>query len=149
MSKKIKLSAVIKSTGVPASLVRAVVRQFGGWDSFQESADDIANHGAASGWSGFTWYTETRAFTARNRAAIVEMAESQARDLGERTAIGLVSSFREVRDSDATPGEVGRVLYSARGGDDDARTMIENTLAWYALEEVARAVVDFRESVQG
>ena len=37
---KPSLKGLIESTNIPESLVRAVVRQMGGWESFKESAHD-------------------------------------------------------------------------------------------------------------
>ena len=58
-----KLSDFVKQSTVPAKLIRAVVRQVGGWDNFTEIANDAARHGAAAGFVGFTYYDDTVAFT--------------------------------------------------------------------------------------
>ena len=42
---KPSLKGLIESTNIPESLVRAVVRQMGGWESFKESAPDICRGG--------------------------------------------------------------------------------------------------------
>ena len=39
--KTTTLAKLIESTYIPAGLVRAVVRQFGGWESFTESAPEV------------------------------------------------------------------------------------------------------------
>lgn len=48
MKKTIKQFCEYSSIDV--GLIRAVIRQSGGWQSFQESAPDISNHGIAGGF---------------------------------------------------------------------------------------------------
>ena len=43
-TKRPSLVNLIDSTNIPESLVRSVVRQMGGWESFKESAPDITRH---------------------------------------------------------------------------------------------------------
>ena len=38
---------------IDADLIRAVIRQSGGWLSFQEMAQDIYNHGISGGFNGW------------------------------------------------------------------------------------------------
>ena len=135
-----KLNQFCESFPVP-SLARAVVRQLGGWDSFRESAPDISNHGIDGGFHGFIYYRDTCKFTTKNRAAILELAEMQAEDFGV-SAISMIEGFNCLQRSTVTESEIGRVLFSARGGDPDARQLIENALAWYAGEEVSRHYAD-------
>ena len=58
-----KLSDFVKQSTVPAKLIRAVVRQVGCWEDFQQIAKDVASHGADCGYNGFTYYVDTVAFT--------------------------------------------------------------------------------------
>lgn len=44
---QITLKAFIEASHINATLIRAVVRQAGGWESFVEDAENICNHGAA------------------------------------------------------------------------------------------------------
>jgi hypothetical protein len=141
------LAAFVKFSHLPASLVRAVVRQHGSWSSFQEDAQDISSHGADTGWGGWTYTADTTKFTKANRALIVQALSSQAADLGE-DLLSLVAGFNCLRSYKPSVSDVGRVLFSARGGDEDTRTNIENALAWSALEDVARAYVDWCEQDQ-
>lgn len=53
---------------ISAELIRAVVRQAGGWADFKEMARDVANHGADAGFHGFTYYHDTESFTKRHMA---------------------------------------------------------------------------------
>ena len=134
------LARLISSAGnIPESLIRATVRQCGGWDRFTDRAPDVTNHGADGGFSGFIYYKETLAFTRRNRAAIVKLCEDMAKEIGESGPVALVKGFRCL--SGSSESEVAASLYGRGDGD----TQVSNALAWFALEEVSRAFVDMRE----
>ena len=131
---KTTLAALIENAGnIPENLIRATVRQSGGWARFKEHAEDVTNHGAAGGFAGFTYYADTLKFTRANRADIVTLCESMADDLGESGPVALVKGFNCLKGS--TEAEVASTLYGK--GDED--TQVSNALAWFALEEVARA----------
>lgn len=132
-----RMQDLINSSNIPASLVRATVRQAGGWESFKEMAEDVANHGADAGFSGFTYYTDTLAFYARQRSNIVAYAESYAYDLGENVLI-MVRNFRCIGE-DYSFSEIISTLYGSKSKHD---TQISNCMAWFALEEVCRMYVD-------
>ena len=134
-----KQADFIKSTNIPAKLVRAVVRQMGGWPEFEERAEDIARNSADAGWSGFTYYSDTVPFTVRNKAAIMDCVKQLAGDLGEPSSFTLIASFRCL---DMTPEDVAEAIYNPRS---ENRTEVFNALAWFALEEVARAYADAKE----
>lgn len=138
------LAAFVKFSHIPESLIRAVVRQHGGWTTFQENAQDIAAHGADAGWNGWIATADCVAFTKRNRAAIVESLERLASEDGE-DVLSLVAGFNCLRSYKPSVSDVGRVLFSARGGDEDTRTTIENALAWCSIEAVAYDYVNYCE----
>ena len=131
-----KLSEFIKQSTVPAKLIRAVVRQVGGWDNFTEIANDAARYGAAAGFVGVTYYDDTVAFTKRNKRAILEFAADQDSEIESVGLVKFVASFGYV---DETEDDVARALYAGRG---EAVTSIYNALAWYVIEEVCRSYVD-------
>lgn len=133
------LSSLIESTNIPAELVRAVVRQMGGWNSFSESAPDITRHGIDGGFSGFIYNCDTESFARRNRTAIATMAEDQASDFGT-SATEMIQGFGCFRNDKPTESEIGLALYVGKNKDDGANVL--NALAWYAGEEVARAYCD-------
>lgn len=140
MPSKISLSRFIEQAGnIPASLIRATVKQAGGWQSFTDDAPDISAHGADGGFSGFINYTDTVAFTKRNKAAILEYAASMAQDFGLESPEALIAGFRCV---DLLPTQVGEALYNPKS---ENQTDVFNALAWFALEEVARAYCDITE----
>lgn len=125
---------------LPASLIKAVIRQSGGWSAFKEKAHDVTNHGAAGGFGGWIYYTETCAFYAKHQADIRTLATGMASEFGEGVA-AMVENFNCLRGS-VTADEVGETLYGTKRQHD---TTVANALAWFALEEVARAYTDAQD----
>ena len=97
---------------------------------------DCSEHGADSGFSGFSYYSETKAFFMANRQDIVKHMEQTAAELGT-DIISMVQGFGVFRNSDKpTPSEVGRALWDSKEHPD--LTSLYNVFAWYALEEISR-----------
>lgn len=141
MTKTIKtLADFCEASHLDSALIRATVRQFGGWESFKESARDVTNHGIDGGFHGFIYNRDTEAFAKRNRALIAELADQQAREMGEGDAIALIRGFNCFRGQDISSAVIGRALYAGKQ-DDDAENIL-NALAWYAGEEVCRSYCD-------
>jgi hypothetical protein len=140
--KKITLKKLIAGTNIPAALVRAVVKQSGGWESFTESAPDIANHGIDGGFHGWIYHTDTRRFYKRHQALVLALAEEQAADIGIGM-LEMIAGFGVFRNDPITPDAVARALYQGKGDDV---TTVQNVMAWYAAEEVARAYNDLLET---
>lgn len=129
------LKALIANSGhIQESLVRAVVRQSGGWKSFKESAADMARS-IDGGFGGWIYYSETIPFAKRNRAAIASLAEYDASEFGTNV-LEMIQGFGCI-GKDHSQAEIARCLYGS--GDD---TTILNGLAWYAAESVARMMED-------
>ncbi len=135
MKKTVK--AFCQYVNVDSNLIKAVIRQSGGWRDFQEHALDIANYGITGGFSGWIYYTETGAFYAKHQQLIVDMVESQADEYGYQSAQDMVKEFR---NPDATMLKIGYTLYCNKRKHD---TYVANALAWYAAEEVARAYAEW------
>jgi len=133
------LDYLVKNTNLPAELVRAVVRQSGGWESFQENAPDIAKHGIDGGF-----YVDTCAFWRRNRSEILSMAQDQASDFGTGM-LEMIQNFGVFRNDPITVDSLARALYQDKGEDV---TAVQNVMAWYAAAEVARAYCYLEEEVQ-
>ena len=133
---KPSLKGLIESTNIPESLVRAVVRQMGEWESFKESAPDITRHGIDGGFQGFTYYSDTLSFARRNRKEILEMATQQAEECGVQL-IEMIKGFGCFRHSKPTETEI---IEGLAGRSNESQ--VTNSLAWYAGEEVARAYCD-------
>lgn len=133
------IKAFTSQSFINDKLIRAVIRQFGGWGDFQESADDIAQHGADVGWSVFTYYTDTVAFAERNKTLIIELAKEQANDYGSNM-YEMIGSFNCLK---LESWEVAEALHEKTSPE---HTTVYNALAWYALEEVAR---EYQRIIEG
>jgi hypothetical protein len=145
---KITLQKLIESTNIPEKLVRAVVRQMGGWESFTESAPDITHHGIDGGYHGFIYYSDTEPFAKRNRAEILRMASDQAESIG-MGLVEMIKGFNCFRNSPPTEAEIVEALAGRHTKTEDGlSSQVPNALAWYAGEEVARAYCDALENLK-
>jgi hypothetical protein len=139
----------IKQSSIPAPLIRAVIKQLGGWESFQEKAPDITSYGMAGGIGGFIYYyPDTVPFSKKHKKHILELAEQQARDYGEADAFAMIAGFNCLKGLDLSPGRIATLALGREPKDDDGSadyTQIHNALAWYAGEEVARSYCDYLE----
>jgi len=140
---KTTISNLIDNTNIPASLVRAVVRQLGGWDSFKESARDIANHGINGGFHGFIYYTDTVKFAKAHKAAILDYAREIASETGHQGAYSLIAGFNCFKGQGLTADDVADAVNNPR---HDEHTNVMNALAWFAGEEVCGAFCDLQEA---
>jgi hypothetical protein len=139
MMKTIK--ELISKSNIPEGLIRAVVRQSGDWEQFKESALDVVNHGADTGCnSGFIYYVDTVKFFTSHRDLIRQYATTMAEDAG----MGVIEMIKKFRclDNNYSTDEVAQTLYGPKSKED---SQIANALAWFALEEVARAYSDALE----
>lgn len=134
------MAQLIEKSNIPAALIRGVVRQMGGWESFTESAPDICRGGIDGGFSGFIYNCDTERFARKHRADIATMASAQASDFGT-SVIDMIRGFGCFRyGTKPTDEEIGSALWA--GKDVDGGLPILNALAWYAGEEVSRAYCD-------
>lgn len=130
------LTKFAKSLYIHESLVRAVVRQMGGWESFKQSASDVANHGIDGGFHGFIYYADTVKFAKRNKSEILNVCRDLASEIGESGAYGLIAGFKCLKmDAD----KVADAIHNPRHNE---HTSVMNALAWFAAEEVCRAYAD-------
>ena len=132
------MKSFINESNIPAPLIRAVVKQSGGWDSFQEMARDVAAHGADAGFSGWIYYRETMEFFRKNRRTILEYAEEMAHDLGENV-LSMIQGFGIFRNSPIDTQDLAKALYTGKG---DEVIRVYNVMSWFALEEVSIAYTD-------
>ena len=130
------IKQVCEESNVPAKLVRAVVKQLGGGKEAIETLGDVYHHVADGGFPGFVYYNDTQKFYRRHRSDIVAMAEEMSGDLGV-DVIDMIRHFGCFRGRDVETSCIARALY---GNVDDPE--VPNALAWFALEEVARAFYD-------
>ena len=126
-----RISDLVSIAGnIPEALVRAVIRRSGGWAEFREMAPSVANHGASSGFSGWTYHTDTVEFTKSNKKAIAQLCADYADDFGIGT-LEMIQGFKCI-GKDYSLEEIGQCLY----GSGQDKTIL-NGLAWFALEEVS------------
>jgi len=79
---------------------------------------DVARHGADAGWPGFTYYHETARFYARHKEAIWDLLWNDCQVYGSNIP-ALIGSF-----------------------NISTATEFENLLVWFALETVARNIIE-------
>lgn len=128
------LKKFVAESHISEKLVRAVVRQIGGWESFTSHAEDVNDYGAAGGFTGFTYYADTVPFAWRYRDVIMNLAKGLSDDIGEsvfKMLAGFVAFSWQY-----TEGEIAEAIYNRKSENRDT---ILNALAWFALEEVCRS----------
>lgn len=130
------INQFVNNSHIAPALIHGVVDQVGGWESFQEIARDVSNYGADSGYSGFIYYSETVEFAEIYQGPIMRLVRDMADEFGTNW-LDLIESFGCI---DLQAHEIADIL---AGNDDDNKTQLFNALAWFALEEVSRAYVDF------
>lgn len=135
-----EISELKSNTNINSSLIDAVINQFGGKESFKESASDVSNNGINGGFGGFIYYNETVKFAQDNKALIMEMAKEQAQEFGTIDVM-MIQGFNCL-NGNYNLEEIQQAIY----GDSDDSTQVLNALAWYAAEEVCRAYADIKEA---
>lgn len=120
----------ISQSYIEGKLIRAVIRQFGNWEYFQQCANDVANSGASAAWKGFTYCRDTVPFARRNKQLILSCAKRQA----DECRIGLYEFIGRFNCLQLEDQEVVKAIYEK---DSSERANVYNALAWFALEEVA------------
>ena len=144
-NRKPSAYSIVKGYPYP-TLARGVLRALSCYrgNELLDALRDVSTHGADSGWSGFTYYSETVAFWKNHRKGIVARLFDDAEEMGEAGPSFLVKSFVCLND-EYTTDECAKALY---GRYDEKLDMIYNALAWYALEDVARFVSDAVDNLE-
>ena len=130
----------IDRSNLPAPLIRAVIKQSGGWENFQEMARDVAEYGADKGFPGWISYSETTRFFRKNknRKTILEYADELASYSGD-DVLSLIQNFEIFRTAPIKMDDLAKALYTGKGPEV---TRVYNIMAWFALEEVSIAYVN-------
>lgn len=110
-------------------LTRAVLRSVD-----REQLIDVCYHGASAGFGQFVYYKDTLAFYRKNKGDIMALAKEQAEDFGI-DVLKMIKDFGCLKNIKLTPYEIAEALHSH--GDDNIE-QVQNAMAWYALEEIAR-----------
>jgi len=125
-----KLSEVLKEHNDSKQMINAIMHRLGS----TECIEDIVNNGADSGFSGFIYTEDCVKFWRKYKKDILKLLESASDNLGQ-SAVIIVKDFEYIRNSDYTENEIAEALYGKYNQEYD---YIYNTMAWFALEEVAR-----------
>jgi 1-aminocyclopropane-1-carboxylate deaminase/D-cysteine desulfhydrase-like pyridoxal-dependent ACC family enzyme len=125
-----KLSEVLKEHNDSKQMINAIIHYLGG----TESIEDIINNGADSGFSGFIYTKDCVKFWKKYKKDILKLLESVSDNLGQ-SAVTTVKDFEYIKNSNYTENEIAKALYGKYNQEYD---YIYNTMAWFALEEVAR-----------
>ena len=134
------LREAAKKSGINESMLRSICLRIGSWPEYRDRiAREISEHGAATGWCGFTYYRDTNAFAVSFRREIMAMLANDADGLGQSVA-EMVASFGCLAGS-VSRDDVAVALGSGRCSED-TKVAVLNALAWYALEEVSRRLVE-------
>jgi hypothetical protein len=83
---------------------------------------DASNHGADSGFAGFTYYTDTSEFYAANQTLLWDILADDAEEFGYPNVPAFVASFNRADMADDATG-------------------FECLVAWYALESAGQWLV--------
>ena len=126
------IKSVTRNYPERAAMIRAIVDKVG-----KESLQDVASYGAAGGYSGFIYYSDTCAFFRKYKTEIMAMAEDLASDLGE-DMLTMIAGFNCLKDSKLRPTEIMQAIE----GRGEMADQVQNALSWFALEEVARSFED-------
>jgi hypothetical protein len=97
---------------------------------------EAGEHGADTGWIGFSYYADTCKFWAKNKSLIMELAEETANSLGE-DLLSMIQNFRCLGKADYKQSEIMDALYSSKP-KTDAADVVKNAMVWFAVEEVGR-----------
>ena len=125
-----KLSEVLKEHNDSKQMINAIIHYLGG----TESIEDIINNGADSGFSGFIYTKDCVKFWKKYKKDILKLLESVSDNLGQ-SAVTTIKDFEYIKNSNYTENEIAKALYGKYNQEYD---YIYNTMAWFALEEVAR-----------
>ncbi|MED6317152.1 MAG: hypothetical protein VYA60_07900 [Pseudomonadota bacterium] len=117
-------------------------------EGFLQYAEDVASHGVAGGFSGWTWYDETEAFYLANKDAIIAWAKDQNESIGEGDSyLAMIASFNIMKQYDLGLDEIAEFIYT-NDKELDNFTHFANNMAWVIAEEVCRNYVDFLEEYE-
>ena len=141
--ESLTLKQAAAEINVSERMLSDISRRVGTWAEYRDRiAQEINDHGADCGFSGFIYYYETSAFFRRHSVEILAMLRDLAYDVGQ-TPAEMAAGFRclsGVVDRDV----ISAVLAFGRVGYDD-RAVVQNALAWFALETVSARLVDYME----
>jgi len=95
---------------------------------------NCSKHGADTGITGFSFYTDIAEFFFKHHIDIVSHLEKTAKEL-DLDVLFMIKDFRLLRHSDFTLGEIGKALWHLPISADYFE--IYPVFVWYALEEIS------------
>lgn len=118
-------------------LQKEVIKQLGYEELDKDAAEQLdavmrCSAGAAGGFSGFIYYSETCKFYFDNKKFIIDQLQEDRDNLGESSIASMVSNFGCLKDV-----PLNEIELALMGFDTEYETTIQNALAWYALENTA------------
>lgn len=146
-TKAIKMSDFLKAANINPKLSSAVIRQYGGWEDFQECANDVATHGISGGYCGFIYYDETNAFMKKHKKLIIENVKQFADDVGE-SFTKVITNFNCLKNTGIAENDVLMCLMAPSSCDEYVLQQVYNALAWYVGEVVAYEYADFIYNIE-
>jgi hypothetical protein len=130
------LKQVLKDNPDHVKLIRGVLARID-----KESIIDVVRNGADAGFGRFIYYKDTVAFFKKYKTDILNLAKQQAEDMDE-DVLNMISNFNCLtsgqypnRKPDYAQMEIGEAIF---GNNYTDYGIIQNAMAWYALEEVCR-----------
>ena len=139
------LKQFVKESHIPEKLIRATVRQFGGWQSFRECYHDVAKYGMGGGFHGFIASGDTCPFAKKNRKEIIQMLFDYAdeMDVSVEAFVASFEFFNQKMDSEDRM-ELYRFLSRNIKKND---VIIPNLMAWFAADEVCRSYDELNDEL--
>ena len=130
-------------------LQQRVIEQLSGESELNEDnaiiLKNVANHGADSGFVGFTYYVDTCKFFDDNKELIFKQLLDDRVNIGYNSLTEMLSSFRCFKDVDTY--DIEAFLINSDDESNNEQTTLKNGLAWYALETVASQLEEQIEKV--
>lgn len=105
---------------------------------------EVAEHGADTGWLGFTSYTDTLAFARKNKRAIMTALIDDVDECGMPGCAAMMVTWKCMAGMNRKEIDQALQLFLIGDVNEDVFT-VANALAWYALERAANEV----ESLKG
>jgi len=145
-----QIKAASDRSGITQHLIKEVLTQIS--DNATEALKtlrDVYDHGADAGYPGFTWTSDTAAFYEANKKEIVELVERTAEEF-DTSPLDFIATFNVLAGPKGAKApyyrDIAKALYgkpSKTERDFDDYLNIANALAWFILEETARAFYDY------
>lgn len=141
--KSLTIKQAAAEINVSKRMLSDISRRVGSWKEYRDGiAQEINDHGADCGFSGFIYFYETAAFFRRHSDEILAMLRDLASDVGQ-TPAEMAAGFRCL--SGVVDRDTVAAVLAFGHASSEARAVVQNALAWFALETVSARLVDYME----